>query len=103
MTTRKPVPLKTLFSRDGSALERLARQAAAGDRLCRQVLGLLPPDLTGHLTAAVAREDTLVLFVDSAVWAPRFRFLDRELRLALAEKFDLGFARLAVKVRPRTE
>ncbi len=100
MRPNKPVSLDILLSTPGSPLERLVRKAAAGDALTRLTLDLLPKDLARHLVAVSTRDNALVLMVDSAAWAPRFRFLDDELRAALAEHHGLALARLVVRVRP---
>lgn len=99
MSTNKPISLKTLLSQRGSGLERLVAKAAASDPLTRLVLDLVPTDLARHLVSAGTRNETLVLIVDSAAWAPRFRFLDNEIRAGLSGH-GLALAKLLVKVRP---
>jgi hypothetical protein len=48
-------PLKPLFSGSGSALETLARKAAAAAGLTTTVQELLPAELRPHVLAAVRR------------------------------------------------
>ena len=100
MATKKPVSLESLLSRQETRLGALVRKAAAGDALTRQLLDLLPPDLRPHLVAARTRDSALVLIVDSAAWAPRFRFLDVELRAGLETRYGLAVSKLLIKVRP---
>ena len=63
--------------------------------LTEKAQGLLPSGLSAHLTAAIARDQVLVLFTDSPAWATRLRFAAPGLRAALG-----GFREVQVRVVP---
>ena len=82
------------------ALTRVTDQAVRADFwngwLCRH----LPTDLVGRVSGVVEREDTLVVFADSAAWSARLRYalheLEPQVRAASA-----GISAIRVRVRPR--
>ena len=81
------------------AVTRVTDQAARADFwngwLCRH----LPTDLAGRVSGVVEREDTLVVFADSAAWSARLRYalqeLEPQIRAATAR-----VTAIRVRVRP---
>jgi hypothetical protein len=90
-------PLKPLFGGPGSALESLARRAAATSALTDSVRGLLPEALRPHVISAVRRDDDLVVLVDSAAWSARVRYAGQR----LCEQLDALGERVNGRVRVR--
>jgi hypothetical protein len=91
-------PLKPLFSGSGSALETLARKAAAAAGLTTTVQELLPAELRPHVLAAVRRSEDLVIIVDSAAWSARVRYAGPRLREQLQAAGEPVAGRLRVRV-----
>ncbi len=65
--------IQELISAQG-ALNQLGRRLASQRGLTEQVRSCLPTPLDRQLQAAVLNGATLVLFVDSPVWASRLRY-----------------------------
>ncbi|HUL45818.1 MAG TPA: hypothetical protein VLV25_01820 [Steroidobacteraceae bacterium] len=60
----------------------------------------LPPETGARVSGVVERDDTLVIFAESAAWSARLRFAVQELEremLAAAR----GIRSVVVRVRPR--
>jgi hypothetical protein len=89
--------LKPLFAGLDSALEKLARQAAATTSLTATVQAALPETLRPHVVAAVRRGDDLVVIVDSAAWSARVRYAGAQLR----EQLQASGEPVAGKIRVR--
>ena len=93
----KPRSLADILS--GTSVGTLARRAAATDRLARQVVAALPPEVGPHVLGANLREGRLVVIGDGAVWAARVRFELPTLREALSRDHEIDVTGLSVKVR----
>jgi len=89
--------LKPLFAGLDSALEKLARKAAATTSLTATVQAALPEALRPHVVAAVRRGDDLVVIVDSAAWSARVRYAGPQ----LLEQLQASGEPVAGKVRVR--
>jgi hypothetical protein len=94
----KPRQLKDLLA--GNDLSQLVDRAREAGELASQVRGLLPEELSAHVTGAVLHEETVVILADSAAWASRIRFQAPGLVAQLAPRFDGAVAHVRVKVRP---
>jgi hypothetical protein len=94
----KPRQLKDLLA--GNDLSQLVDRAREAGELASQVRGLLPDELSAHVTGAVLHEETVVILADSAAWASRIRFQAPGLVAQLAPRFDGAVAHVRVKVRP---
>ena len=94
----KPLRIDKLLG--GSKYATLLNRARALMVLEAQVLELLPAPLNEHCRLLAVRNETLVLAVDSPVWASRLRFHAHQLvqQLSLLRTVDLHSIR--VKVRP---
>ncbi len=102
MKPGKPQSLKSLLKNSGSALARVAVDAAAHERLSRQVRGLLPAELGNHVLSVNMRDKTLVIITDSAAWATRIRYMQGDIMQALSTQHDVIASKLVTKVRPGT-
>jgi hypothetical protein len=100
MKPGKPQSIKSLLKNPGSALARVADDAAAHERLSRQVRGLLPPDLATHVLSVNLRDETLVIITDSAAWATRIRYQQGDIMQNLATQHGVIANKLVTKVRP---
>ncbi len=100
MTEKQPVLLKTLLSREGSALGELTRQVREFDRLTESLRALLPADLRPHILGVTRNARRVVILTDSAAWASRLRFLRPELQEALSQLLEALPESVQIKVRP---
>ena len=91
--------LKALFGGLGSALDALARRAAAAQTLTDKVRAQLPEPLRAHLVSATRRGDDLVVIMDSAAWTPRVRYAATALQASLAAEGEAIAGKVRVKVR----
>lgn len=94
---RQPQSLAQIMagSRRLQALDH-SRQTRAG--WTRAARGWLPEDVAPHLVGATLQGHTLVLSFDSAAWAARGRYLEREI---LASAGDASISAVKVRVHPR--
>ena len=98
--TRFVTPHGLLHSGAGT-LGRLGRQAAKLAEATRFLRERLAPPLNDHATVAAIRGPTLVVVVDSPVWAARLRYQSVEILEHLAGKLGSPpVSRLRVLVRP---
>ena len=100
MPEKRPVLLKSLLSRKGSALGDLTRQAQEYGRLTESLRALLPADLRPHILGVTRTAGGAVILTDSAAWASRLRFLRPELGEALSQLLEAPPASVDIKVRP---
>lgn len=96
---REPRILSDLLSDPRSALGRLVASAEKRKSLIMQVKACMDPSIATHLVGVNLEGDTLVILCDSAAWATRARFAEDDLKTRLAERFELRFDKLHVKVR----
>ena len=76
---RAPHSVKEVLGRATPALTRVADQAGRQDYWKQWLAHHLPPELTPRLSGVVEREDTLVIFAESAAWSARLRYVMQEL------------------------
>jgi hypothetical protein len=76
---RSPDSVKDVLSRATPALTRVSDQASR-QRYWRAWLAQhVPAELTERLSGVVERDDTLVIFAESAAWSARLRYVIQEL------------------------
>jgi hypothetical protein len=96
---RRPDSVKDLLDASHPTLTRVADQAAR-QRFWQQWLAQhLPAELTTRLSGIVEREDTLVIFTESAAWSARLRYLMQELE-PLIKQTASTIQQISVRVRP---
>ena len=77
---RSPDSVKDVLNRATPALLRVSDQASR-QRYWREWLAQhVPAELTARLSGVVEREDTLVIFAESAAWSARLRYVIQELQ-----------------------
>ncbi len=79
---------------------RVTTQAARANFWNEWLSQHLPAEIRARVSGVVERDDTLVIFAESAAWSARLRFTVQELEreiLAAAE----GLRSVVVRVRPR--
>ena len=97
MPIRKgPRPLNRLLARD-KTLKSLISQSDDNELLLQSVRSRLPDPLCDHCVGAVLDRNTLILFVDSSIWATRLRFLQNKLKTDLSP-LKIRYSNLKVKV-----
>jgi hypothetical protein len=99
-STRKPDSVKDLLARVTPALTRVSNQAARQDFWRGWLAAHLPAELFPHLSGIVERDDTLVIFAESAAWSARLRYAIQELEEEL-RRAQSGIQQIAVRVRPK--
>lgn len=101
MRQRRLSSLKSLVAGGDGRLADLAREAARRASLTRRLAERLPVDLRAHLLhASVSAEGTATVTVDSAAWASRLHYEQRELLAALSAE-GLAAHRVVIRVLPR--
>jgi len=78
-TFRAPHSVKEVLDRTTPTLTRVADQASRQGYWKQWLAQHVPADLTARLTGVVEREDTLVIFAESAAWSARLRYVMQEL------------------------
>ena len=97
---RKPDSVKEVLQRASPMLTRVSDQAGR-QRYWRQWLTQqLPAELTSRLSGVVEREDTLVIFTESAAWSARLRYLMQELE-AQIKQAQPTIQHVSVRVMPK--
>ena len=102
MTASKLTSVKDLLEKSGSPLAKVSGKAARLEALTNAIRQVLPEPLKWHLVAASEREDTLVLTADSAAWAARMRFHEREVLTHHNRKQGRASQKVIVRVRGTT-
>lgn len=97
--TKKPTSVSDLLERGQGLLGRLREGTAAADRTLQALRRVLPPELADKVWAAAARDRTLTVFVRSAAWGTRIRYLAPRFMAALAADLGVEIGRIKVKVR----
>ena len=97
-TPREAASLKDLLTPGASGLGRVLARAADLEALTARVVAALPAPEAEHVVAVSARDTGLVVTVDSAAWAARLRFMEKEVREAIGHAFAGG--QYSVRVRP---
>lgn len=80
-------------------LGRLRAGTRDADRTLQALRQVLPPELADKVWAAAARDGTLTVFVRSAAWGTRIRYLAPRFIEPLAVALGIAIERIQVKVR----
>ncbi len=96
---RNPHSVKEVLSRASPTLTRVADQADRQTWWKQWLSQHLPAELTSHLSGVVEREDTLVIFTESAAWSARLRYLMQEMQSRVQEA-QPTIQHVSVRVRP---
>lgn len=80
----------------------LNRQMEAQETLLKLVRSFLPVPIDQHCIMAIPHQDTLVLMVESSVWASRLRYLSKDLLEHLLNQ-QIRFKHIQVKVTVNTK
>ena len=100
-TSHTPESVKALLSRSSqSALGRVAEQRQTQSDWRKWLQNKLPAELDAQVSGVVERDETLVIFVGSAVWAARMKFVAVELD-AQVRKENPAIRGITVKVMPK--
>ncbi len=97
--TKKPTSVSDLLERGQGLLGRLREGSAQADRTLQALRRVLPPELADKVWAAAARDGTLTVFVRSAAWGTRIRYLAPRFLAALARDLGIEIGGIKVKVR----
>jgi hypothetical protein len=76
---RTPDSVKEVLGRATPTLTRVADQASSQGYWKQWLAQHVPAELTARLSGVVEREDTLVIFAESAAWSARLRYVMQEL------------------------
>jgi hypothetical protein len=99
---RKGDSVKALLgARGGPALVRVTEQAARQREWRKWLENKLSAEVVAHLSGVVERDDTLVVFTESAAWSARARYAVAEIE-PLIRKEHKGIRRVEVRVMPRS-
>jgi hypothetical protein len=74
-----PKPVGNLFSKTTSRLHTIYQQACRLDDLQKTLMEILPVTMRPHVRICNYQGDSLHLFVDTAHWATRLRYMELEL------------------------
>jgi hypothetical protein len=98
--SRRPHSVKDLLARRAPILTRVTAAAARASFWSEWLSKRLPAETGARISGVIEREDTLVIFAESAAWSARLRFdlqeLEREILSAAR-----GVTGVEVRVRPR--
>jgi len=97
---RKPHSVKEVLGRASPTLRRVSDQAGRRSYWSRWLAQHLPAELTARLSGVVERENTLVIFTESAAWSARLRYLVQELE-ARIKQAQPTIQHVSVRVMPK--
>jgi len=98
---RKPDSVKEVLGHASPTLTRLRSQAARQSFWKQWLAQQLPAELTTRLSGIVERDDTLIIFTESAAWSARLRYLMPELQAAVQET-QPTIQHISVRVMPKS-
>jgi Dna[CI] antecedent, DciA len=98
--SRRPDSVKELLARRAPILTRVTTQTARANFWHDWLSERLPPQISVRVSGVVEREDTLVIFAESAAWSARLRFAVQELEREILDAAG-GPKSVVVRVRPR--
>jgi Dna[CI] antecedent, DciA len=97
---RSPHSVKAVLGRSTPTLTRVSDQAGRQGFWKQWLARHLPDELTPHLSGVVEREQTLVIFAESAAWSTRLRYVMHELE-AQIKQTQPTIQRVSVRVMPK--
>ena len=92
--------VKDLLARNAPALTRVTNQTARANFWNAWLSNRLPAEIRARISGVVEREDTLVIFAESAAWSARLRYTVQELEREILAAAG-GLKSVVVRVRPR--
>ena len=90
-----------MLARAAATLTRVADQTSRQNHWKTWLAQHVSTQLTAHLSGIVEREDTLILFADSAVWSARLRYVIQELEPQIKQAHPT-IQHVSIRVMPRT-
>ncbi|MGH8130570.1 MAG: DciA family protein [Steroidobacteraceae bacterium] len=98
---KKPTVVSHLLEHGQGMLQRLREGTADAERTCMALKSILPAELAEDVWSAVLREKTLTVFVRSAAWGTRLRYVMPGIADMLAARLGTAIDEIKVKVRAR--
>jgi hypothetical protein len=99
-TFRSPDSVKAVLGRSTPTLTRVSDQASRQSFWRQWLAQNLPAELTPRLSGVVEREQTLVIFAESAAWSARLRYVMQELE-ARIKQAQPTIQQVSVRVMPK--
>jgi hypothetical protein len=100
MTVRKkPTPVSHLLEQGEGMLKKLRSGTLEAERSLAALRATLPPELAREVWSATLRGTTLTVFVSTAAWGTRLRYVVPKLTGAIAERLGAPVEDIKVKVR----
>jgi hypothetical protein len=97
---RSPDSVKAVLDRSTPMLTRVSDQATRQAFWKHWLAQHLPSELTPRLSGVVEREQTLVIFAESAAWSARLRYVMQELD-AQIKQAQPTIQQVSVRVMPK--
>jgi hypothetical protein len=97
---RTPHSVKDVLGRATPTLTRLTDQASRQGYWKQWLAQHVPAELTARLSGVVERDDTLVIFAESAAWSARLRYVMQELEGAIKQA-QPTIQHVSVRVMPK--
>jgi hypothetical protein len=99
-TFRSPDSVKAVLGRLTPTLTRVSDQATRQTFWKQWLAQNLPSELTPRLSGVVERDDTLVIFAESAAWSARLRYVMQELQPQIKQARPT-IQQVSVRVMPK--
>jgi hypothetical protein len=97
---KKPTAVSHLLEQgEGALMQRLRKGASDAERTLAALRRRLPPELSAEVWSAVLSQKTLTVFVRSAAWGTRVRYVIPRIVDALGEELGAQIEEVKVKVR----
>jgi hypothetical protein len=97
---RRPDSVKDVLGRLTPTLTRVSDQAARQTFWKQWLVQHLPSELTPRLSGVVERDNTLVIFAESAAWSARLRYVMQELEPEIKQA-QPTIQQVSVRVMPK--
>jgi hypothetical protein len=97
---RTPDSVKAVLGRSTPTLTRVSDQANRQAFWKQWLAQHLPSELTPRLSGVVERDDTLVIFAESAAWSARLRYVMQELQPQIKQA-QPTIQQVSVRVMPK--
>jgi hypothetical protein len=99
-TFRSPDSVKAVLGRLTPTLTRVSDQATRQTFWKQWLAQHLPSELTPRLSGVVERDDTLVIFAESAAWSARLRYVMQQLQPQIKQA-QPTIQQVSVRVMPK--
>jgi len=97
---RRVDSVKEVLSRASPTLTRVSEQAGRQDFWKQWLAQHLPAELTARLSGVVERENTLIIFAESAAWSARLRYVMQDLQARIQQAQPV-IQQVSVRVMPQ--